>query len=57
MKLIKDGVIKDIHGERDIGDYMDAGWKKYEPTEVKVPKKIETEIVEPKVTKKFDFSK
>lgn len=30
MKLKKDGVIKDIHGEKEIGDYMAAGWTKIE---------------------------
>lgn len=57
MKLIKDGVIKDIHGERNIGDYIDAGWKKYELKEIKISKKAEEDIPEPKITKKFDFGK
>lgn len=29
MKVIKEGVIKDIENEKDLGDYIDAGWKPY----------------------------
>jgi len=30
MKVIKDKVIKDIKNEKDLGDYLDAGWKIYQ---------------------------
>lgn len=29
MKVIKGEVIKDIKNEKDLGDYIDAGWKPY----------------------------
>ena len=29
MKVTKNGVIKDIKNEKDLGDYIDAGWKPY----------------------------
>lgn len=33
MKLIKNGIIKDVEGEKDVADYIDAGWEKYEKKE------------------------
>lgn len=29
MKLEKDGVIKEVLSEREVNDYMLAGWKKF----------------------------
>lgn len=37
MKVVsKNGIVKDIKNERDLGDYIAAGWKKQE--EVKADK-------------------
>lgn len=39
MKVEKDGVIKAVESERDLGDYLDAGWKLYEEkAKVEIPK-------------------
>ena len=29
MKVVKGKVIKDIKNKKDLGDYIDAGWKPY----------------------------
>lgn len=44
MKLEKNGIIKDIQGEKEIGDYIAAGWKE-KTTEKKIifPKSKEIE--------------
>lgn len=39
MKLQKNGVIKDIQNEKEIGDYIAAGWtKKTEEKKIIYPK-------------------
>lgn len=39
MRVEKDGVIKAVESERDLGDYLDAGWKLYEEqAKVEIPK-------------------
>lgn len=39
MKVEKDGIIKVVESEKDLGDYLDAGWKLYEDKKVEMPKK------------------
>lgn len=35
MKLEKNGIIKEIIGEKEIGDYISAGWKEKQIREEK----------------------
>lgn len=49
MKVIKGTVIKDIQNERDLGDYLDAGWKIYkQPKEIKEQPRLATKLFEEK---------
>lgn len=38
MKLIKNNVVKEIENEKEIADYMSAGWKEKKEDEIKFPK-------------------
>lgn len=43
MKLEKNGIIKEIEREKEIGDYISAGWKKVESKKFIFPKTKEIE--------------